>query len=76
MITSYSAVLLIVPILFCVVPSLYWHLLMLAGGAAMRGIFLFRNYETKLESKAYVLFFIIAIMEAIYVFILLKTMFQ
>ena len=48
-------VLYMIPTLLCFIPSLYWHVGMLAVGGVLRGIFLFRNYGSKMPEKAYVL---------------------
>ena len=55
MLTGYSMVLYMIPTLLCFIPSLYWHVGMLAVGGVLRGIFLFRNYGSKMPEKAYVL---------------------
>ena len=49
---------------------------MLAVEAFLRAIFLLRNYSSKLDSKAYILFVVILLIEGLYVYILLQTMFQ
>lgn len=61
MVSSYSLVLYFVPTLFCMVPSLYWHIAMLAAGGFFRTIFLYRNYATRVESKPYIIMFVIII---------------
>lgn len=76
MISSYSLVLYFVPTLFCMFPSLYWHLMMVAAGGLFRAIFLFRNYSTKLESKTYIILIVVFIIEGIYLFVVLRTMFS
>ena len=64
-----------VPTILCLIPSLYWHAMMLAIGGFFRGIFLFRNYSKRLDSKTYIMFIVINIVEALYCFIVLKVMF-
>lgn len=49
--------------------------MMLAIGGFFRGIFLFRNYSKRLDSKTYIMFIVINIVEALYCFIVLKVMF-
>jgi hypothetical protein len=48
MLSGYSLILYFVPTLFCIVPSLYWHILLMAFGSIVRAIFLFRSYASKL----------------------------
>lgn len=75
MLTGYSVVLYFVFTLLCLIPSLYWHLGMLAIGGALRAFFLFRNYSSKLESKTYIMLVVILIIEALFCYILIKVMF-
>lgn len=76
MLTGYSVVLYFIPTIFCIIPSLYWHLIMLGVEGLLRAIFLLRNYSSKLDSKAYIMFVVILMIEGLYVYILLQTMFQ
>lgn len=76
MLTGYSVVLYFIPTILCFIPSLYWHLGMLAAAGALRGFFLFRNYSSKLESKTYIILVVIYIIEAFFGFILLKVLFK
>ena len=76
MISSYSLVLYLLPTLFCLIPSLYWHMLMIVGGSIFRTIFLFRNYSIKLETKTYFLLVVILIVEALFVIVILKYFFD
>jgi hypothetical protein len=48
MLSGYSLILYFVPTLVCIIPSLYWHILLMAFGSIVRAIFLFRNYASKL----------------------------
>lgn len=61
MISGYSLILYIIPTILCFIPSLYWHVGMLAVAAVLRGIFLLRNYSSKIEEKVYVLAIVILI---------------
>ena len=51
MLSGYSLVLYILPTVACMVPSIYWRIIMLALGGLFRTIFLFRNYCTKLATR-------------------------
>lgn len=75
MVSSYSLVLYFVPTLFCMVPSLYWHVAMLAAGGFFRAIFLYRNYSTRVESKPYIIMFVIIIVELLFFFVVYRSMF-
>jgi hypothetical protein len=48
MLSGYSLILYFVPTIFCIVPSFYWHIIMMSAGSIFRLIFLYRNYATKL----------------------------
>lgn len=76
MLSSYALVLYFIPTIFCSVPSLYWHVVMLIAGGLFRVIFMYRNYETKLESKGYILMFVMIIVEGIFVFVTQRSMFN
>ena len=66
----------LIPTLLCFIPSLYWHVGMLAIAGVLRGIFLFRNYSSKVDKKVFVLAIVILIIEAIFFFVILKTIFK
>jgi uncharacterized RDD family membrane protein YckC len=76
MLIGYSLVLYLIPTFLCLIPSLYWHLGMLAIAGLLRGFFLFRNYSTKVQEKSFVLLIVILIVEILYCFVMLKTMFR
>lgn len=76
MLTGYSLTLYMVPTILCFIPSLYWHLIMLIIAALLRTIFLLRNYSTRIESKAYLFLVVILLIEGLYLYIMLQTMFK
>lgn len=75
MLCGYSTIHYFIPTLLCLIPSLYWHVMMLAIGSFLRTIFLFRNYSQKIPSKSIALLPVIAIIEAFFVFVLLRVLF-
>lgn len=48
MLTGYSIVLYFIPTILCLIPSLYWHVGMLALAGLIRVLFLYRNYSPKI----------------------------
>ena len=76
MLAGYSIILYYVPTIFCFIPSLYWHIMMLGIGSILRGIFLSRNYTKKLDSKVYIMLIVISLIEMLYAYILLETLFK
>lgn len=48
MLCGYSTVLYFIPTILCLLPSLYWHVGMLALSGFLRAIYLYRNYSTKI----------------------------
>ena len=62
MLSGYSLVLYIIPTISCMLPSIYWRIIMLAINATLRTIFLFRNYCTKLATRR---FFLLILLVAI-----------
>lgn len=47
MINGYSFLLYIIPTILCLIPSLWWHVGILSVAAIIRGIFLMRNYGSR-----------------------------
>ena len=76
MLIGYSLILYIIPTFLCLIPSLYWHVGMMAVGGLLRGFFLFRNYSSKVQEKSYVLLIVIVIVEVLYCVVMLKTIFR
>ena len=76
MLCGYSTVHYFIPTLLCLIPSLYWHVIMLAIAAFFRTIFLFRNYAQKIPDKSITILPVIAIVEAFYAFVIIKTIFN
>jgi len=48
MLSSYSLTTYLIPTFLCMVPSIYWRVMLLSLGSIFRIVFLFRNYSTKL----------------------------
>jgi hypothetical protein len=61
MLTGYSTVLYFVPTFLCLIPSLYWHVGMLALAGLIRSLFLFRNYSSKIPEKSFAILIVILI---------------
>lgn len=62
MLTGYSIVLYFIPTILCLIPSLYWHVGMLAVAGLIRSIFLWRNYSSKIPSGAKSIGILVAIL--------------
>lgn len=75
MLCGYSVILYFIPTLLCLIPSLYWHVCLLAVGSLFRAIFLYRNYSSKIPAKSVAILVVILIIEAVFVFTLLRVMF-
>ena len=73
---GYSLILNIIPTAFCFIPSLFWHVGLLAAGAFLKSLFLYRNYSAKIDAKGFTLLIPILIGEALQLFIILQTFFS
>lgn len=76
MLTGYSTVLYFAPTLLCLIPSLYWHVGMLAAGSLLRSIFLFRNYSQKIPSKSFAILIVILLVETLFVVVVMRVLFE
>ena len=76
MLTGYGTALYFVPTLLCLIPSLYWHVGILALGSLIRAIFLFRNYSSKIPSKSFAILIVILLVEILFVMTVLRVLFE
>lgn len=75
MLSGYSLVLYLLPTIFCMVPSVYWRILMLFIGGFLRTVFLFLNYSTKLPARRILLLILLVSIELIYAFLVYRIFF-
>lgn len=75
MLSGYSLVLYLLPTIFCMVPSVYWRILMLIIAAFLRTVFLFVNYSTKLPARRIFLLILLVSIELIYAFLVYRIFF-
>lgn len=75
MLCGYSTVLYFIPTILCLIPSLYWHVGMLALGSLIRSFFLFRNYSSKIPAKSFAILIVILCIETLFVFTLMRVLF-
>lgn len=73
---GYSFLLYYIPTLFCVLPTVLWHVTALAVAAFTRAVFLYRNVSEKLESRTYILMLLFAMTEGFYLYLMLQTSFR
>ena len=76
MLVGYSLILYYVPTFLCFIPSTVWHIIMLFIGSLLRGIFLGRNYSTKMPEKLFILIIAVVVMEVINLIVLNSMMFS
>lgn len=77
MLTGYSIVLYFIPTILCLIPSLYWHVGMLAASGLIRCIFLWRNYSAKIPSTAKTIGILVTVLiiEALFVATIMRVLF-
>ena len=63
------------PTLICIIPNKTVHMVALAVGAAMRGLFLARNLGQRIRSGRGILYFVVGGAELIYFFLAINTFF-
>ena len=76
MLAGYSTALYFVPTFLCLIPSLYWHVGMLAAGSLVRSVFLFRNYGSKIPYKSFAILIVILLVETLFVFVIMRVLFE
>ena len=55
MLSSYSLTLYVLPTMMCMVPSIYFRVILLVFQGILRVIFMYRNYSTKLQARGYIM---------------------
>lgn len=61
--------------MFCVIPSLYVHIIALVAGGLLKAIFLYRNYGKFIESKRETLLAMFCFVELLFFYTLIKNVF-